>query len=534
MNGSARAVAASAVVAALAATAACSGSSNPNGRSHHSVVSGGTITLAVPVDPGNLDPQHSADNFAIARLAYDTPITIGADGKVLPGVVTSWKDVGGTRTWQLTVRKDVTCSDGSPLDAKTVAANINYVANPKNGSPFAGAAVALGAQATADATSSIVTVKTPSPTPFFVQSLQLLSLICSKGLADRKLLASASDGSGPYVISHDVPGEQVTYTLRKGYTWGPTGATTTSVSGIPAKVIVKTVTSYTTTANLLLSGQLNAAQVVGPDANRLKSARLYSDGGVQTNDDLIFNHAASSPASDESVRKALLMALDLNALSTVDGGGVGAKATGLLPDPKICPGNLVSGNLPDFDLGQAKTLLDSAGWIAGPDGNRSKAGKQLAITLLYATGRPATSAAAEFIAAQWKKLGVHVSLAQKSSDQMLADLFGGRADFGAVLQAINVSTPAQLVPLLSGPTPPHGQNVASITNQQYLADVGKAQQLAGTAGCSDWNAAESALYKSADLVPLATTPNVWWGKDADFTVDNLGVIIPTTMRRLAG
>ena len=36
------------------------------------------------------------------------------------------------------MKKGITCSDGSAFTAQTAADNVNYVANPKNSSPFAG------------------------------------------------------------------------------------------------------------------------------------------------------------------------------------------------------------------------------------------------------------------------------------------------------------------------------------------------------------------------------------------------------------
>lgn len=516
----------------IVAATACSSGGNSSGTQ---LVNGGTFKVAVPVEPGSLDPQHSANggNVAIARLAYDTPVTIDQHNHVVPGVVSSWNDVGGTGKWQLTVRKGITCSDGSAMDAKTVAANINYVADPKNGSAFTGAAVPTGAKATADQTAGTVTVTTPSPAPFFVESLQLLYLVCGKGLADRKSLASHSAGSGPYVVSQSVPGDHVTYTLRKGYTWGPPGASRTDAKGIPATVTVQAVTSNTTTGNLLLGRQLNAAQVQGTDEKRLKAAGLYSSGGSATNDDLIFNQAAGKPTTDVVVRRALLQALDLKQLGVVDGGGVGAPATGLFASPKICPGNTVAGNLPDHDLDAAKALLKNAGWTPGPGGTRVKDGKKLKIALLYASNQAPTGAAAEFMEAQWKKLGVAATLVQKPTDQVVSGLLGGTTDYDAVLEPINLSAPAQLVPLLSGPVPPKGANVAGIKNADYNSLTAKAATQAGTAGCTDWNAAEAALYKDAAIAPLATIPDVWWGTGAHFTVDNQGVIIPTSVRLLA-
>jgi peptide/nickel transport system substrate-binding protein len=532
MNRTVRAVVGSGmgIGVVLATTTACSG-----GGLGHQLMSGGTLKMAVPFDPGNLDPQGSgsAENVAVARLAYDTPVTVDGKGKLLPGIVSSWKELGSTSQWSLTVRKGVTCADGSAMDARTVADNINYVADPKSASPFTGVAVPTGARATADAATRTLTVRTPSPSPFFVQDLQLLSLVCHRGLTDRRSLASASDGSGPYVISQSVPGDHVTYTLRKGYLWGPAGDTSTGVRGIPAKVTVQTVASSTTAANLLLSGQLNAAQVPGTDENRLKAAGFYSSGGSEMNDSLLFNQANGNPTADLSVRRALMMALDMSQLAAVDGGGVGGRATGLLAPPKICPGDTVSGNLPGHDMARARTQLDQDGWTAGSGGTRRKNGRKLSLVLLYGSNLPPTKAAAEFIAAQWRKLGVDVSLVQKPSDQLVSALFGGTAEFGAVLQPIEVSTPAQFVPLLSGAAAPKGGNAADIKNAQYGALVARASKdPVTTASCARWNAAEAALFKDADIAPLATVSNAWWGRNARFAVDQGGVIIPTSMRLL--
>jgi peptide/nickel transport system substrate-binding protein len=353
------------------------------------------------------------------------------------------------------------------------------------------------------------------------------------GVADGVSVARPRHGTGPYVVSQSVPGDHVTYTLRKGYTWGPAGDTSTDVPGIPAKVTVQTVASSTTTANLLLSGRLNAAQVPGTDQNRLKAARLYSSGGSEMNDSLLFNQADGNPTADVAVRRALMTALDMNQLAAVDGGGVGGKATGLLAPPKICPGDTLAGNLPSYDLDQAKSLLDQAGWTAGSGGTRAKDGKKLSLILLYGSNLPPTKATAEFISVQWRKLGVDVSLVQKPSDQLVSGLFGGTAEFGAVLQPIQVSTPAQFVPLMSGPAAPKGGNAADIKNARYAELVAKASKNPATAsGCSDWNAAEAALFEDADIAPLATVSNAWWGRNARFSVDQGGVITPTSMRLL--
>jgi peptide/nickel transport system substrate-binding protein len=517
---------------ALLSTAACTGSSS-SGSAGDKVVDGGSLNIAIGSDPGNLDPQRSVAslNVGMARFAYDTPITLDKGNKVVPGIVTGW--TAGAKSYLLTVRKGVTCADGSAMDAKTVADNINYVGDKKSKSPYADVAVPAGTTATADNTASTVSVALPAAAPFFVQNLVFLALVCEKGLTDRSKLASASDGSGPYVLSQVVPGDHLNYTVRKGYDWGPGGAST-AAKGIPAKLTFKLVKSDTTAANLLLNGQLNLAQVQGSDQTRLKAARLPSAGILAVNDELTFNHTAGSPGADVNVRRALVMALDLDQLTKVDTSGAGVVATGLLADPKICAGNTVTGNLPSYDQNQAKATLDQAGWTGGSGSIRSKGGKRLSMTLLYGANSVGRSSSAEFVAAQWRRLGVQVKLDQKPEDQVVTTILGTAGVWDAVLEPIGVTNPATIVPFLSGPVPASGTNFARIDNAQYDAAVKQAQAQNGAAGCPAWNRAEASLFKDADLAPISDLPQLYWGKGARFDVFGDGVLSPTSLRVLAG
>ena len=86
------------------------------------------------------------------------------------------------------------------------------------------------------------------------------------------MLATKTDGTGPYALTQAVSNDHYTLTKHAGYTWGPNGATT-SAAGLPDTINVKIIPNETTAANLLLSGQLNAANIVGPDTARLEAAQ---------------------------------------------------------------------------------------------------------------------------------------------------------------------------------------------------------------------------------------------------------------------
>ena len=166
--------AAACTVAALA-VAACSGgasstSSTPGATTSGGGASGGqqyangkTLTMTLPSDPGTLDPDLTALSVAIQAdyFLYDPLVNIQPDGSLASGLATAW--TGDTTSASFTLKKGVSCSDGSPLTASDVAANINFIGNPKNASPKIGIWVPPTATATGDDSTGVVTVKSPVP-----------------------------------------------------------------------------------------------------------------------------------------------------------------------------------------------------------------------------------------------------------------------------------------------------------------------------------------------------------------------------------
>ena len=96
-------------------------------------------------------------------------------------------------------------------------------------------------------------------------------------------------------------------------------------------------------------------------------------------------------------------------------------------------------------------------------------------------------------------------------------------------EGLNVSSPDQLVPFLSGPAVPDGNNFAHIDNATYTAGAAKAMAVPGTEGCGQWLSAEESLVRAADVVPFANRAQQTFGKRARF--DSTGW--PSTPRRSA-
>lgn len=515
------------------AVSACGGSAATGGSSGQGLVSGGTLTMAIPTDPGNLDPQQtslSIDNL-VAQFAYDPLIQESASGAIVSGLASAWRQSGNSVTF--TLKKGATCSDGSRVTPSLIARNISYVANPKNKSPLLGLDLPPGTTAHAGSAAGTVTLTWPQPFPFALQALAGVPIVCPKGLADRGTLAHKTDGTGPYVLSAAVPNSQYTYTIRKGYSWGPGGAAT-SARGMPAKVVLKVVSNETTAANLLLGGQVNIALVTGSDRSRLTAARLQHREALANLGEMEFNEAGGRATADENVRRALVMALNLPQLRQVITSGNGTASPGLVTlKPAPCRSSTVQGHLPGQNLAAAQRLLTQAGWTPGPGGIRQKNGKKLALTLLYGSsfGTPAADAA-QLAAREWGKLGVQVHPQGAPDTQISSVIFGtGAWDIGWV--PLTIQFPSDAVPFFSGAVPPAGTNFGHISNPAYQRLTTEAAAKPGTTGCPQWNQAEQALYQRADVIPFAAQTEPYWAKNATFQLGNNGPI-PTSVRLLGG
>lgn len=501
--------------------AACgnSDSGSTSDAAGSNVVDGGTFTMALKSDPGNLDPQSSAQSalFTVTQLAYDPLLSVDAkSGAVQSALATSWKVQGKKVT--LTLADGITCSDGSAFTAADAAANLAYVGDPKNKSPFLGTFLPVGAKAKADNASRTVTISLAQPAPFVLNGLASLPMVCKNGMKDRKSLRNTTDGTGPYQLTEAAPGDHFTYQIHDGYTWGPNGATT-ATDGMPDQVVVKVIENESTAANLLLSGGLNSASVIGPDATRLEKAGLFSAKTTALLGEQWYNHAKGHATSDPALRMALTQALDLAQLEKVLTSGKGTAATTLAAiEPVACPGDSVSGAVPAQDAEAAKTTAAKA----SPG----------TLTFIYDTsGGPAVAAAAELAVQQWKAAGIDVKAKGQDETAINQALFG-TGDWDIAWVPLNVNSPDQLVPFLSGPgLADGGTNFSGIDNKSYSAGVQKAGGLQGTSGCDTWLGAESDLFSAADIVPFANSVVQTFGNGAEF--ETPGQLVPTSIRMVA-
>lgn len=514
---------------------ACSASgTGQEGAGDRELVDGETFTLALPADPGNLDPHFTTTGVTVQlnMFLYDTLVSIDPEGQLETGLASSWEESPTEVTY--TLRDGVTCADGSPLTATVVADNISFVGNPENGSTRMGVFVPPGAVAEADDEAGTVTVTSQAPDAFLARNVGSLPIICSEGLADRSSLEQGADGTGMYELTEVVASDHYTLTLRDDYAWGP-GDFDPDQKGLPETVMVQVVPNESTVANLLQSGELNAAQVLGPDRERLVAADLFQRDVIGPLGELVFNQQDGHPGADEDVRRALTQGVDLDSVGNVLTSGEGRPSTSMVaPGQGPCTVDSVSGALPAFDADAATSALDAAGWVTGDDGIREKDGHRLSLTLYFSTSYGAPmQAGAELIQQQWRDLGVDTELKGAADSEAGAVIIGGQGTWDATILPLGVTLPSQLVPYLTGPTPPNGTNFAGIDNPDYSEHVATASTMPGAAGCDEWADAERALFEHLDVVLFVDSVQPFFGNGASFELSQ-GNVQPASVRMYAG
>lgn len=499
----------------------CSGSSSPGAGGS------GSFTLGLTSDPGTVSPYTTTLGTARAVFAfgYDTLINRAPDGKVVSGIAEKWTSTADSATY--TLKAGVTCSDGTALKASDVAADFKYISDPKTLSPWKGLTVPVDFTVVADDSARTVTFKTATPFGLLLYGAGSLPIVCPAHLKDPTSLDHTFGGTGPYTVTNYVSGDHYTLKARKDYAWGPDGATTTS-KGQPQTVTIKFIPNETTATNLLLAGSINAVQVTGPDAARLKSNETVSVPVMAG--EFAYNEASGRPFNDERVRKALTMVLPLPDLVQASTHGTGKAAPNLIVEtPVLCPGDVAQAALPAGSAADAATLLDQAGWKLGADGHRSKDGKSLKLKAVFFSGQPDLSSTMELTAAAWKKLGVTLDLAQVTN-AVFNQTINGTGDWDVEDAGLNVEQPFMLLPFYSGPKPTSGRNAGDVHNPEFESLSKQAMGITGAASCDTWNKAWTALVSSGDVVPISVSDRTFFLKKGSTLLKSGLFAVPTSLR----
>ena len=405
----------------------------PRARSAGGPQNGGDITFLIDSLGSTWIPNNSAISSFQGHIwghVTDKLVYVDADGKVSPWIAERWDQNDDASQFTLHLKKGVTFSDGTPLDASAVVANLDiwYAGRRNEGINPIGLFPKTYSRAEAvDATTVKVFFKAPTlgfiPTLGYHGSILISPKTIAQPAAQQADLAKTS-GSGPYVVSSWKEGDFVKLVKRKDYNWGPPAVGHTGPTYLNS-ITYKLVSEPSLRVAAVQSGQSDVAYNASPqELKSLKAAGftiatpryLGFVNGLAINTRL-------EPYNDVKVRQAFQAGI--NRKEIID--------TVYTPDWKLAtsfiqsnvPGATDHSNLLAYNPGKAEKLLDEAGWSRGANGIRSKDGKQLSLTL-YSNPYLATSKAIdELISQQLGKIGWKVFI--RAYDVVT---FGEKVKFG--------------------------------------------------------------------------------------------------------
>jgi peptide/nickel transport system substrate-binding protein len=351
----AAAIVAAAATAALALTGCAADSAG-------STAGGGTLTLGAIAAPTTYDVAGSewGNRAPFYQAVYDTLLLATSEGTIEPFLASAYEYDETNTVLTLTIRDDVTFTDGSKLTADVVKQNLERF---KSGtSPDAGYFAGIASIEAPDDTTVVITLTAPDPAMLNYLTRDPGLIASGEALADPESLATDPVGSGPYVLDTEatVTGTSYTYTKNPDY-WNPDLQHYDNL-------VINVLGDPTAALNAIKAGEVNAIKLATND----NLAEVEGAGWTVNSNELDFQGlllldraGTMNPAlADVRVRQAINYAFDRPALLSALQNDHGTVTEQVFPETSAA----FDASLDDtysYDPEKAKELLKEAGYGDG-------------------------------------------------------------------------------------------------------------------------------------------------------------------------
>ncbi|PVY91022.1 peptide/nickel transport system substrate-binding protein [Acidovorax sp. 99] len=370
---------------------------------------------------GGFYPNGGILNQITDKLTYQDPKTL----EIQPWIAESW-EVNPTATeYTFKLKKGVTFSDGTPLDAVAVARNYDTYGLGNKELKLPVSEVINNYERSEVVDPLTVKFYFKKPSPGFLQGTSVIG----SGLVSLATLARPFEelgdatkiiGSGPFVVTAETLGKELTLTARKDYAWGPAKHAHQGRARLDEiKLIVTPEDSVRIGA--LLSGQAGfIRQVQAYDEKRVLDQKfaIYAPSTRGVNNSVVFR-PDNALVADVKVRQALLHATNTKEIVHTLFSANYPQATSVIASTALGYVNL-SAKL-GYDEAKAKQLLDDAGWKLNANGLREKDGKELVLAAYESLPQPQNKETLQLVAQQWAKVGVKLNVLAGDSGSRTVD-----------------------------------------------------------------------------------------------------------------
>ena len=384
------------VIATLALSLAACSSAPDNGADGGGTPRTTLVYATGDAEPTCLDP-HVGGNFPQALLAtqvLESMVALDENGAIVPWLATEWQASDDGLTWDFTLDPEAKFSDGTPVDAEAIKANIEHLQDPETASSTGYLAV-----------QQIDTIEVVSPTQVRFQLTRpdaaLLESLAQPWVAiqapsgmergkDENCLSPI--GSGPFVVTDWVKQDRIELERNTAYTTSPDGVDAPGENAVQ-KITWRFIPDATARFAALESGEVDIIDNPLPDQiiNAENSETLaHLDAPRPGSSNRIELNSGQAPFDDQRVREAFIASTDVTA--GIDALFEGNATRSYSALSSVEPLAVQSPEYYTYDVERANKLLDEAGWnTRNDDGIRVKGDETLTVRFPV-TGSQSTQA----------------------------------------------------------------------------------------------------------------------------------------------
>lgn len=378
-----------------------SGCFNKNKQSEKYSEKGKTVVYGAEFEDEKLNP--------ILGLAYANDLIFRGlmrfdkDNKPQCDIAESYKKSTDGLIYDFKIKKGIKFHDGKELKAEDVVFTIKSIQDPKVNTEMKPEFEEVkDIKAEGDYNVKVILDK---PFPALLDKLTI-GIVPKHALEGKDLNNAEFNqnpiGAGPFKFIKWEKGNNITLSKFEDYY-------DKEKTGNVEKFIFKFIPDYNVRAMQLETGEIDLAYVEPSQVNKLEKLEKIKIYNENTADYRCFMFNMRKELwKDVNVRKAFNYAVDRKGM--VDGilKGFGVEAYSPLQKNKF---NNVNVEKYSYNLEKANELLDKAGWKKGQDGIREKDGKKFEFTLTAPSTDEVRVKIANYLASQFKKIGVTVKVA---------------------------------------------------------------------------------------------------------------------------
>ena len=375
-------------------------------------------------DIRDLNPHLYAGEMYAQEMLYETLVNITADG--YEGCLAeSWDISEDGKTYTFHIRDGVKFSDGEVCDANAIKANFDAIIENKDRHTWLEMMNLLVGVSAPDNKTFVIELSEPYyPLLTELGVTRPFAMISPKAMKDgsTKDGVNAYIGTGPHVLTDFVTDEYAVFEANENY-WGEQPKI--------KKITVKVIPDNQTRILALEKGEIDMifgknmidADAINQYTGNDKFTVSLSD---PTSTRQIVLNTTKEVLADKEVRQALQHATNKQAIS--DGIFYGLEQPADTLFAKTVPYCDIDLEPYAYDVEQAQSMLDEAGWVVGADKIREKDGQKLNIDLLYNSDSVTEKAIAEYLQSEYQKIGISLNIHGEEEQSYRDNMKAGNFD----------------------------------------------------------------------------------------------------------